>query len=46
MFEILEKRQLNEQVTLMTVCAPFIAKKVEPGQFVIVRIDEKGERFH
>lgn len=28
----------------MTVSAPFIAKKVEPGQFVIVRIDEKGER--
>ena len=28
----------------MTVSAPFIAKKVKPGQFVIIRIDEKGER--
>ena len=45
MFEILEKRQLNEQVTLMTVYAPFIAKKVKPGQFVILRVDEKGERI-
>ena len=44
MFEILEKRQLNETVTLITVSAPFIAKKVEPGQFLIIRIDEKGER--
>ncbi len=45
MFEILNKRQLNEQVTLMTVNAPFIAKKVLPGQFVILRVDEKGERI-
>ncbi len=45
MFEILEKKQLNEQVTLMTVSAPFIAKKVQPGQFVILRVDEKGERI-
>ena len=44
MFEILEKKQLNEQVTAMTVSAPFVAKKVKPGQFVIIRIDEKGER--
>ena len=45
MFEILEKKQLNEQVTFMTVYAPFIAKKVKPGQFVILRVDEKGERI-
>ncbi len=45
MFEILERKQLNEQVTLMTVYAPFIAKKVKPGQFVILRVDEKGERI-
>lgn len=44
MFEILDKKALNSSVTWMTVSAPFIAKKVEPGQFVIVRIDEKGER--
>lgn len=45
MFEILEKRQLNSQVTLMKIAAPFVAKKVEAGQFVIIRIDEKGERI-
>ena len=45
MFKIVEKKQLNAQVTLMTLEAPFIAKKVEAGQFVIVRIDEKGERI-
>ena len=45
MFKILEKKALNSQVTWMTVEAPFIARKVQPGQFVIVRIDEKGERI-
>ena len=45
MFEILEKKELNSQVTWMTVKAPFIAAKVLPGQFVIVRVDEKGERI-
>ena len=45
MYKILAKKQLNEQVTSLTIEAPFIAKKVEPGQFVIVRIDEKGERI-
>ena len=45
MFKILEKRVLNSSVTALTLSAPFIAKKVMPGQFVIVRIDEKGERI-
>ncbi|MBQ3052599.1 MAG: sulfide/dihydroorotate dehydrogenase-like FAD/NAD-binding protein [Clostridia bacterium] len=45
MYKILEKRQLNSQVTWMTLDAPFIARKVQPGQFVIIRIDEKGERI-
>lgn len=44
MYKIIEKRPLNEQVTFMTLEAPFIAKKVQAGQFVIVRIDEFGER--
>jgi len=44
-FEILEKRNLNDTVTLLTVSAPFIAKKVKAGQFIIVRTDEKGERI-
>ncbi len=45
MFEILEKKQLNEQVFLMKLKAPFIAKKVQAGQFIILRIDELGERI-
>lgn len=45
MFKILEKRQLNEAVTSLKLDAPYIARKVEPGQFVMVRIDEKGERI-
>ncbi len=45
MYKILEKRALNSEVTSLTVEAPFIAKKVKAGQFVIVRADEKGERI-
>ncbi|MBR6873447.1 MAG: sulfide/dihydroorotate dehydrogenase-like FAD/NAD-binding protein [Ruminococcus sp.] len=44
MFKILKKRKLNEQVVLIVIEAPFIAAKAEPGQFVIVRCDELGER--
>lgn len=45
MFEILEKRSLNPTVTLMRINAPMIAKKAEPGQFIILRTDEDGERI-
>ena len=45
MYNILAKKVLNDQVTALEVDAPFIAKKVLPGQFVIVRIDEFGERI-
>ena len=45
MFEIVKKKTLNEAVTSITVKAPFIAAKVKPGQFVIIRIDEAGERI-
>lgn len=44
MYKILEKRELNEQVTLMVLDTPLIAKKARAGQFIIFRIDEKGER--
>ncbi len=44
MYKILKKRELNEQVTLMVIDAPLIAKKALAGQFIIFRIDEKGER--
>ena len=45
MFKITNKKILNDSVTSLTVEAPFIAAKAKPGQFVIVRIDEKGERI-
>ncbi|NLI58584.1 MAG: sulfide/dihydroorotate dehydrogenase-like FAD/NAD-binding protein [Clostridium sp.] len=44
MFEIVKKRVLNSQVKLMDIYAPHIAKKAEPGQFIIFRVNEKGER--
>ncbi|MBQ6569056.1 MAG: sulfide/dihydroorotate dehydrogenase-like FAD/NAD-binding protein [Clostridia bacterium] len=45
MFEIMEKRALNSSMTLMKVNAPFVAKKVKPGQFIILRVDAVGERI-
>lgn len=45
MFEILEKRELNPTVTLMRIAAPAVAKKAEPGQFIILRTDADGERI-
>ncbi len=45
MFTILKKQPLNPTVTLMEIDAPFIAKKAEPGQFIILRVDEDGERI-
>ena len=45
MFKIVNKRKLNEQVVLMDIDAPFIARKAQAGQFIIFRIDEKGERI-
>ena len=45
MFEILEKRTLAEGIYLTRVYAPRIARSAKPGQFIIVRADEKGERI-
>lgn len=45
MNKILSKRVLNPQVVLMEIDAPKIAKKCEPGQFIILKIDEVGERI-
>ena len=45
MFEILEKEFLNSTVCKMKIDAPLIAKKAEAGQFVILRVDENGERI-
>lgn len=44
MYKILEKRELNADVTLMVIDAPLIAKKASAGQFIIFRTDEFGER--
>lgn len=45
MYKILKKKVLNPTVTLMEIDAPMIAKKAEPGQFIILRVDDKGERI-
>ena len=43
-YKIVKKADLNSQIYLMEIEAPLIAKKAAPGQFVILRMDEKGER--
>lgn len=45
MFKILKKKELSAGVQLFELEAPRIAKKARPGQFVILRIDEEGERI-
>ena len=45
MYRIRRKVSLNPTVTLMDIEAPLIAKKAEPGQFIILRVDEDGERI-
>lgn len=45
MYKIVKKEILNPTVTLMEVEAPLIARKAEPGQFIILRVDEDGERI-
>ena len=45
MFKIVKKRELNPTVTLMDIDAPLVAKKAEPGQFIILRVDGEGERI-
>lgn len=45
MFKILKKEELNPTVTKMVVDAPLIAKKAEPGQFIIFRTKEDSERI-
>lgn len=45
MYEILKKQPLNPTVTLMEIYAPHVAKKAQAGQFIILRVDEMGERI-
>jgi ferredoxin--NADP+ reductase len=45
MYPIIQKRILSDLVKLFVIKAPLVARKAKPGQFIIVRIDEKGERI-
>ncbi len=45
MYKIVERKELAPSIFLMEIEAPRVAKSAKPGQFVIVKIDEKGERI-
>lgn len=45
MYKIVLKKSLNPTVTMMDIEAPFVAAKAEPGQFIILRVNEEGERI-
>ena len=45
MYRIVEKQALTPTLTRLTVEAPFVARKAQPGQFIILRVDENGERI-
>jgi ferredoxin--NADP+ reductase len=45
MYRIVSKKSLNPTVTQMEIEAPFVAAKAKPGQFVILRVNEDGERI-
>jgi len=45
LFEIIEKRQLSHTVALFRIKAPMIAQKRKAGQFIIIRVNEHGERI-
>lgn len=45
MYKIIQKKVLNPTVTLMEIEDPLVARKAEPGQFIILRVDDNGERI-
>ena len=45
MFKILKKEELSPNVYAMEIDAPRVAKKAEPGQFIVLRVNEEGERI-
>ena len=45
MYRIVRRRELNPTVTQIEVEAPLVARKAKPGQFIILRVDEDGERI-
>lgn len=44
-YQILKKQTLNANTKLMVIDAPHVARKAEPGQFIILRVSEEGERI-
>lgn len=45
MYKIVDKKVLNKTVVQLQIEAPLVAKKARPGQFIILRVDEEGERI-
>ncbi|MCI5846913.1 MAG: sulfide/dihydroorotate dehydrogenase-like FAD/NAD-binding protein, partial [Clostridiales bacterium] len=45
MYRIARKKVLNPTVTQMEIVAPLVANKAKPGQFIILRVDDEGERI-
>lgn len=45
MYQIVKKQVLNPTVVLLVIDAPLVAKKAQPGQFIILRVDDTGERI-
>ena len=44
-YQIVKREELTELITMISVYAPLIAKKAKAGQFIILRVDEEGERI-
>ncbi|MCQ2453914.1 MAG: sulfide/dihydroorotate dehydrogenase-like FAD/NAD-binding protein [Clostridia bacterium] len=45
MYTIVRKKELNPTVTQMEILSPLVARKAKPGQFIILRVDDEGERI-
>ena len=45
MYKVVSKKELNPTVTQMEIDAPLVANKAKPGQFIILRVDDNGERI-
>lgn len=46
MYKITDKRYITENIYLMDIEAPRVAKSAKPGQFIIIRNDKKEKEFH
>ena len=45
MYKIVARKELNPTVTMLDIAAPLVAAKADPGPFIILRVDEDGERI-